>query len=469
MIEARDPSEGAPMLYPVSFRVATAGRELLRTRTKDLRLGAIVAEAELGLPGSDGLARGLALLAGLMERYWDSMFPQPDAMEGRVAALAWFVDRARRRFGSPDAPQRADATLTAMDRFDLAVRQHVPDPTLRASVDALRDLVERAPTEFALLDDLLNQADAVAGHQDYDLVKMYGAPPLFDSIRERLSTWRGDDSRIVQKIAEIDAQLSAQLNEILHHPKLQRLEATWRAVWHVVERVEASDRVELEVLQVTKSELFDDLLRGAAASRLHDIVHDGPYLRGAAAPYGLLVGDFTFGPDDADVALLERVATLAAKVHAPFLAGTSPAMFELDTWRELPTWLHERFRVPMTQVPEVIDGAAHIRWRAFRELDEAAYVGLCLPRFMLRPPYGAEASPLRRLAFVEDVCDPTTCFLWGNVAFALAARAARSFARFAWCANIIGPEGGGALEGLASNLVSPSRFKGRIDVPFPEA
>ena len=89
-----------------------------------------------------------------------------------------------------------------------------------------------------------------------------------------------DDARILQTVEDLDARITAQLNEILHHPAFQRLEAAWRGLWHVVEQVDPRDRVELELFHVTQSELLDDLLRGPSASRLHDLVHDEPYVRG---------------------------------------------------------------------------------------------------------------------------------------------------------------------------------------------
>lgn len=468
---ARNRDDRAPASYPLSFRVATAGKDLLRTRTKDLRIAAYVAFAELGLPGSDNLARGLALLAGLMERYWDSMHPPIDAMDERVSALAWFVDRAHHAVDAPASGPRAGSTTTAMRRFSDVVQARVPDEALLASIYALRTAIDRSERHFetssalstqvftqdsSILDDLLQgvfrrDGDSAA----YSVVNAYGSPAFFMSIRDQIVNGNEivDRTRVDQKIGELDAMVTTQVNEILHHPEFQRLEAAWRGLWHVVEQVDARDRVELAVLHVTQSELFDDLLRGPDASRLHDLVHDEPYVRGATAPYALLVGDFAFGPDDADMALLERVATLAARVHAPFLAAASPSMFELDAWRELPAWLYERFRAPMTVLPAVLDGRRHVRWRAFRERDEAAWVGLCLPRFLLRPPYDAELRGARFFAFMEDVRDPATCYLWGNVAFALAARAACSFVDYGWCANIIGPSAGGAVEGLASHRV----------------
>lgn len=70
--------------------------ELLRSRTKDLRVAAWYTEASARLRGLPGLADGFRLLAGLCEQHWDAVHPQDrDAgHEERAGNLGWLVANA---------------------------------------------------------------------------------------------------------------------------------------------------------------------------------------------------------------------------------------------------------------------------------------------------------------------------------------------------------------------------------------
>ncbi len=249
-------------------------------------------------------------------------------------------------------------------------------------------------------------------------------------------------------IQQIDLRLSALLNEVLHHPRFQRLEAAWRSLAHLVERADFRENIKVELLVCSKDDLARDLLRGdIERSGLYHIVYGLPYgvhplYDGPAGrPYGLLVGDYEFGPDARDVALLGRVAEVASRAHAPFLAGAAPSMCGVAAWGELPAAadINRRFEEPRFAA-----------WRAFRDRDDANHVGLCLPRFLLRAPYGRESAP-ESFLFVEEVRGQVERYLWGNASVALAACVADAFARYRLCANIIGPHAGGAVEGLPAH------------------
>jgi type VI secretion system protein ImpC len=137
--------------------------------------------------------------------------------------------------------------------------------------------------------------------------------------------------------------------------------------------------------------------------------------------------------------LLQYVASVASMAHAPFFAAAGKEFFGLDDWRDLPN---------VMDLPGIFDAPRYARWNSFRENPNARYVGLALPGFLLRPPYGEEgAPPVSSFTFTEELPSEDAC-CWGSAAFALATRLGDSFAKFRWCVNIIGPDGGGKMEDL---------------------
>ena len=254
-----------------------------------------------------------------------------------------------------------------------------------------------------------------------------------------------EDALIDNAIAAIDVRLSAQLDEILHHRQFQALEAAWRSLRYLVDRVDFRENVRVEFLNCSKSDLTTDLSdRNVARSGFYRIVYERPYgvrsfVEGTGdLPYGLLVGGYEFGPDEGDIEDLTRIAWVASLAHVPFIAGAAPAMCGLDSWEEL---------ADVTDLPRQLAEPGHAAWLAFRERPWSNHIGLCLPRFLLRAPYdGADAQGFFR--FVEDVGERGERGLWGSAAVALAASIADAFARYRLCANIIGPQSGGALDGV---------------------
>lgn len=247
-----------------------------------------------------------------------------------------------------------------------------------------------------------------------------------------------DRARVDAVIADLDARLSAQLREILRHPVLRRLEAAWRSVEFVVERVDFSQNIAVELLNCSKDDLaidFEDSPE-VVKSGLYKRVHEAAFEASGARPYGLLVGDYAFGPGADDLALLRRISLVASMAHAPFVASAAPSMFGIDAWDRL---------AAVDDFEALFADPRYAGWRALRESEESRYVGLTLPRIMLRAPYGAQTSAVETFAFEEDVVDHDQ-YLWGGAAAALATRVADSFARYRWCPNIVGADG--VVEGV---------------------
>ena len=247
---------------------------------------------------------------------------------------------------------------------------------------------------------------------------------------------------IAAAIDHLDAQLSKEVNQVLHNPAFQALEATWRGLQYLVQQTETSTSLAIQVLDVSRDELADD---ANSSSRLEDtlafkILHEQQYGAFGADPISLIVGAYEFGHAHEDVTLLKFMANLAAATHAPFVAAAGPAMLDMDSFMQL--------GVPR-DLNKIHDSPGAAEWKNLRQSDEARYLALTLPHILLRLPYGSNTVPVEDFHFEEEIAaSQHENFLWGNAAFVWAARVTSAFALYGWPAAIRGIEGGGRVEGL---------------------
>ncbi|HEX5326845.1 MAG TPA: type VI secretion system contractile sheath large subunit [Acetobacteraceae bacterium] len=247
-------------------------------------------------------------------------------------------------------------------------------------------------------------------------------------------------------IAEIDRRICEQANLILHHPEYQQMEASWRGLFFLVSTTETGPNLKIKVMDISKRELARTLrkFRGTAwdQSPVFKKVYEEEYGQFGGEPYGVLIGDFEFDHRPSDVQLLAEISQIAAAAHAPFIAGASPTTMQMGSWAEL---ANPRDLTRIFQTPE------YAAWRSLRASEDARYLGLCLPRFLARLPYGARTEPVEAFDFEEDVDGPDASrFIWSNAAYAMGANIARAFTLYGWCVRIRGIDGGGAVEGLPS-------------------
>jgi type VI secretion system protein ImpC len=245
-------------------------------------------------------------------------------------------------------------------------------------------------------------------------------------------------------IAGIDTTLDAQINVILHAPAFQELEASWRGLYMLVRRADRDAGAKVKTLNISKRELALVLrkFRGNAwdQSPIFRRIYEDEFGQFGGEPYGLLIGDYAFDQRPEDVGLLSDVARIAAAAHAPFIAAASPYLLQMDSWAEI---ANPRDLARIFLTPE------YIPWRALREQEDVRYVGLCMPRFLARLPYGAATDPLDGFAFEEETDGPDTSrLLWGNPAYAFGANVVSAFVTYGWCVRIRGIDRGGIVEDL---------------------
>lgn len=298
--------------------------------------------------------------------------------------------------------------------------------------------------EVSLLDQIVDKGRfgaPQAVERGKDLIKQFVSQVLDGTIAYSEDT----ESMINGRIAQIDHLVSMQLNEILHHPEFQRLESAWRGLHYLLGQSETGEMLKIKIFNASKKELLRDLTKGAAAlefdqSQLFKKVYEEEYGVLGGAPFGALLGDYYFGKGPQDVELLEKISQVSAASHAPFLTGTSPEMFNLESWTQL--------NAPR-DLAKVFDTTEFAKFKAFRATEDSRYVALTMPRMMLRLPYGSETVPIDAFQYEEGVDGSHhDKYLWGNAAWALGARVTQAFATYGWCATIRGVEGGGLVEGL---------------------
>jgi len=244
------------------------------------------------------------------------------------------------------------------------------------------------------------------------------------------------------RIAQIDRLISQQLNEVIHHPDFQKLEASWRGLNYLVQQSETSEMMKLRVMNVSKKDLLKDMEKASEfdQSTLFKKIYEDEFGMFGGSAFGAIVGDYEFGNHPQDLTLLEKISEVAAAAHAPFISAASPAMFNWDSFTELGG---------PRDLAKIFQSVEYAKWKSFRDSEDSRYVALALPHILMRLPYGQANVPVETFNYEEDV-DGTNHgkYLWGNAAYALGTRLTDAFANYHWCAAIRGVEGGGLVQGL---------------------
>ncbi|MBI5167865.1 MAG: type VI secretion system contractile sheath large subunit [Candidatus Eisenbacteria bacterium] len=296
-----------------------------------------------------------------------------------------------------------------------------------------------AEASFDLLDELAGSMSVKPGEEGHEVANT-GLRELMRQLLGRPGV-KVNAALLTELVAEMDKKISAQVDEVLHHPEVQKLESAWRSLFFLIDRTNFKENIKIEFVNASKDDLLADFEDEPEITRtgMYKHVYDSGYGVFGGEPVGAIVGNYEFSASPQDVKLLSYCASVAAMAHAPFLTGTSPKMFGVNSYEELAT---------IKDVRSTFEGPQYARWRSFRDSEDARYVGMTCPRYLLRLPYGAETVPVKEFAYEETVSGSHDQYLWGNTAFAMASRLTDAFAKYRWCANIIGPQGGGAVEEL---------------------
>jgi type VI secretion system protein ImpC len=321
------------------------------------------------------------------------------------------------------ANQAQTATTTEHARPAGGVLDQIIDNTKAATIEESRPLVQKGVRE------LLRQ-----------VLKLNAQAEKDNKPEEKL---RVDRIAVDRAIAELDKKLGQQIDKIIHNKQFKQMESSWRGLKFMVERTDFRQNIKVSLLNVSKEALLEDFKDSAELFQagMYAHVHKAEYGQFGGKPYGAIIANYDFGPSEPDIELLRFCGGVAAMAHAPFIAAAGSEFFGLNSFEGLPR---------IKDVRGMFESKQYISWRSLRDSEDARYIGLTAPRFLLRRPYGPD-NPVRAFNYQEESTTHDH-FTWGNTAFAFATRLTESFAKYRWCPNIIGPQGGGTVEQLPVHL-----------------
>ncbi|MCB5205262.1 type VI secretion system contractile sheath large subunit [Neorhizobium sp. T786] len=309
----------------------------------------------------------------------------------------------------------------------------------------------------SLLAQIMEETRLQPGEESYDIALKGVEAFMVDLLRSNRAEEKINKTVVDRMIAELDRKISKQVDEILHHADFQEIESAWRSLKLLVDRTDFRENIKIDVLSISKTELLDDFEQApeVVQSGLYKHVYAAGYGQFGGDPTGVMVANYNFGPSAPDVKLLQYVGAVGAMAHAPFIGAAAPDMFGVSSYVDLPS---------VKELASVYEGPRFRKWNSLRESEDARYIGLTGPRFLLRQPYDPLDNPTRSFVYEENVVTDHEHFLWGNTAFVLATRITDSFAKFRWCPNIIGPQSGGAVHDLPVHI---HEAMGQLEAKIP--
>ncbi len=321
------------------------------------------------------------------------------AGRGTADDLAAAVERAR--------PAADLAALVAAVSAP-AVPPPAPAPDTAAAAAPPRSAID------GILDGLVPVPDgAAAGADAGDAVRAL----LRDVLATGRPARRLDPAALERAVAALDAALSAQVDPLLHHPEVARLEAAWRGLRFLLDRADPRAGVRVELVSTGRETLL---------GMFDDLVYEPERAGVSGEPAGLVVLDVAFDGTPADLELLNALGRRCGVLSAPLVASATPALLGGDA-----------ARLARGTLPEPADGAFFTGWRGLREDGASRWLALAVNRFLLRARYAPGERDSRRYAHRESGDG-----VWGHGAWAVAALAAQSFARLGWCTDMTGPKAG---------------------------
>jgi type VI secretion system protein ImpC len=262
---------------------------------------------------------------------------------------------------------------------------------------------------------------------------------------------------ITKALEGLDALVSKQLAEVMHHPDFQKLEGSWRGLSYLVMNSETGTQLKLRVLNSKKRDLYKDLADATEfdQSSFYKKVYENEFGTAGGTPYGALIGDFEFTNHPDDIQMLRLVSSVAAASFCPFIASAGSGMFKMDSWSDL---------MKPRDIAKIFDASVdknYVAWNSFRETEDSRFVVLTLPRTLARLPYGANTKPIDEFGFEEVPLGadgkPITVehddYCWMSTAFVYGTKLTDAFAQTGWCTAIRGAENGGRVDNLPVHVV----------------
>ncbi|NLS07991.1 type VI secretion system contractile sheath large subunit [Rhizobium sp. P32RR-XVIII] len=269
------------------------------------------------------------------------------------------------------------------------------------------------------------------------LVEWFGVA-LAAELQRNPDQWRG---LLDRDIAAIDELLSTQLDEILHYPRFQRLEGSWRGLAWMIDGFDPGARLKTKVLPASWQDLDRDFARMSEfdQSALFRLIYENEFGMAGGEPFGLLIVDHELrhvpeprqpggaAPVD-DLSVLSALASVGAAAFVPAVLAASPALLGVDRFEDLAL---------ASDVAAAFRDDDHLRWRQLATRDDARFLCVTLPRVLARPRWRAE--PGRADGFRYEEYAPQGCHrTWSVACYAFGAAVGRAQSLHNWPADIRG-------------------------------
>ncbi|MCH9672307.1 MAG: type VI secretion system contractile sheath large subunit [Gammaproteobacteria bacterium] len=268
--------------------------------------------------------------------------------------------------------------------------------------------------------------------------------------------------RLARDVAALDAMLGEQVDEILHHPSFQAIESSWRGVHYLAGQaarfanLRVGREIKIRLLNIPWRGVVQDIERAIEfdQSQLFRKIYSEEFGTPGGEPYGLLLADYEVDEHPATDVAIQGLSHIAAAAFAPIILNASPRLLEMDRFSDLgslPTGSGVGGLARMFEQPK------YLKWREFRDSPDARFVGLALPRVLMRLPYDLDGSRPDQFCYQEEVADrDSRRYLWGGAVYPFGAVVLRAFDESNWLANIQGVERGCETGGLVTGLPSHS-------------
>ena len=314
----------------------------------------------------------------------------------------------------------------------------------------------------SILDQVFAATRQTAPDQTQDLMKT-----LVEQAMAGTVTFDKNLSRTFERaIQSIDQKLSDQLNAIMHDPKFLKLEGTWRGLHYLVMNSETGQNLKIRLLNAPKRDLARDLQRAVEfdQSQLFKKIYENEFGTPGGEPYAALIGDYEWTQHPDDIETLRLISNVAAAAFAPFISAAGPGMFGFDSYTEMSK---------PRDLAKIFETSEYMKWRSFRDSEDARFVSLVMPRTLARLPYGAATKAIDEFNYEEAPFDETGAakamdhseYCWMNAAYAMGTRLTDAFAQYGFCTAIRGAEGGGKVENLPTHIFTSD--DGDMDAKCP--
>ena len=321
---------------------------------------------------------------------------------------------------------------------------------------SLLDSVLEQPSYITNLTDLLKEKDETKALQ-------YCLENFVD--KSKLHCSKLAKNALLHLIAQIDEQINEQINEIIHHPRLQKLEASWRGVWLLVKQADGNRNIKVKMLNIKWAEVAKDINKAMEfdQSQLFQKIYSDEYGTPGGEPYGALIGDYEIShriskkhPSD-DLSALAGIAQIAAASFSPFIASASSELFGMDDFSGI--------GLPV-DLEDIFSQTEYSKWNSLRKTTDTRFIGLTLPKILMRRPYQTAMASYKGINFYEKKDTQGENNLWGNASYAFGCILIREFADIGWFGHIRGAPRNHLSGGIFKELALDSHATDANDIAY---